>query len=162
MASSKVMSNSEQEMQLEFIGVNDIKKGAFAMLQQNPCKVVEISKSAPGKHGSAKLRVIGMDIFSGKKYEHIFNSSALVQVPVVSKNEYRIFFVLDDNYLKLQNVLNPSDVRDDLKLTHDDKELSETISKIEDEADRAIIVTVMSWMNHEKISSFRVIREEDP
>jgi len=34
--------------------VNNIRKGNIIMLNGHPCKVVEIKKSKPGKHGSAK------------------------------------------------------------------------------------------------------------
>ena len=39
--------------------VNNVKKGTVVMLGGFPCKVVEMKKSKPGKHGSAKT-LVGM------------------------------------------------------------------------------------------------------
>ena len=45
-----------------------MKKGAHAMLKGFPCKVIEYSTSKTGKHGHAKAKITGLDIFTGKKY----------------------------------------------------------------------------------------------
>ncbi len=42
----------------------------------------------PGKHGSAKATIVGIDIFTGKKYEDSGPNSSTMQVPVVTKVEY--------------------------------------------------------------------------
>lgn len=46
-----------------------IKQGGFAMLGGHPCKVVNIARSKPGKHGHAKVVLTGIDIFTGKKHD---------------------------------------------------------------------------------------------
>ena len=48
---------------------SSIKKNGYAVLKGRPCKVVETSTSKTGKHGHAKVHMVGIDIFSGKKYE---------------------------------------------------------------------------------------------
>jgi len=39
---------------------------------------MEISHSKPGKHGAAKINMIGIDIFTGKKYEETFGAGSNV------------------------------------------------------------------------------------
>merc|ERR1719355_570523 len=60
------------------------------MLKEHPCKIVEIHHSKPGKHGHAKAHVVGLDIFTGKKYEDIFPTSHSIEVPVVVRSEYQV------------------------------------------------------------------------
>ena len=55
------------------------------MIKDHPCKVTEYSTAKPGKHGSAKATIVGVDIFTAKKYEDSCPTSATVRVPVVSK-----------------------------------------------------------------------------
>lgn len=55
------------------------------MLKGNPCKVLETAVSKPGKHGSAKLHAVGVDIFTDKKYDDIFGTSSTAWAPIVEK-----------------------------------------------------------------------------
>lgn len=50
---------------------SSVRKGGYAMLQGFPCKIMELSKAQPGKHGHAKIHLIGLDIFTGRKHEDI-------------------------------------------------------------------------------------------
>lgn len=80
-----------------------IKKGSYCMLKGNPCKVTETAISKPGKHGSAKISVTGVDIFLGKKHEEIFSTSENVWVPIVTKTEYEVADISDENYVSYIN-----------------------------------------------------------
>lgn len=37
------------------------------MINDRPCRVVEVTTSKPGKHGHAKANITAIDIFNGKK-----------------------------------------------------------------------------------------------
>lgn len=39
------------------------------MIQEHPCKIVAMSTSKTGKHGGAKVHLVGVDIFTDKKHE---------------------------------------------------------------------------------------------
>ena len=64
------MSSSEEEEVVEGsaqsggtpIQLKNLKKGDYAMICGFPCKVVEYSTAKPGKHGSAKASVVGIEV----------------------------------------------------------------------------------------------------
>lgn len=59
---------------------SSLRKGGLAMLQGFPCKIVEMSKAQPGKHGHAKIHLIGLDVFTGKKHEDICPAKDNIEV----------------------------------------------------------------------------------
>ncbi|CAE7212838.1 ELF5A-1 [Symbiodinium natans] len=65
-----------------------ITKGSYVMLKGHPCKIKEVNTFSPGKHGHAKAHLVGLDIFTGKKYEETSQTSHSMEVPVVTKTEY--------------------------------------------------------------------------
>lgn len=71
------------------------------MLKGFPCKVTEYSTAKPGKHGSAKASIVGLDIFTNKKYEDTWPTSAGVMIPNVTKTEYEVADVDDDDFASL-------------------------------------------------------------
>ena len=67
-----------------------LRKNGFVLIKERPCKIVEMSTSKTGKHGHAKVHMVGMDIFTGKKYEDICPSTHNMMVPNVGRKEYSV------------------------------------------------------------------------
>lgn len=57
-----------------------LRKNGFVMLKSRPCKIVEMSTSKTGKHGHAKVHMVGIDIFSGGFLKIISNFMFIVLV----------------------------------------------------------------------------------
>lgn len=55
------------------------------MIDGEPCKVVEVEKSKTGKHGSAKVRIVGVGVFDNVKRTLIVPADAQVEVPIIEK-----------------------------------------------------------------------------
>ncbi|XP_035465652.1 eukaryotic translation initiation factor 5A-1 [Scophthalmus maximus] len=130
---------------------SSLRKNGYVMLKGNPCKIVDMSTSKTGKHGHAKVHLVGIDIFTQKKYEDICPSTHNMDVPRVNRLEYQVIGLLD-GFLSLMN--ENGDTRDDLKVP--DNELGKEIeTKVE--AGDDILVTVLSCLEHEHVIGLKMM-----
>jgi len=91
-----------------------LRKNGFVVIKGRPVKIVEMSTSKTGKHGHAKVHLVGIDIFTGKKLEDICPSTHNMNVPIVNRKEYEVVN-FEDNYFSLMS--DDAETRDDLKHT---------------------------------------------
>jgi len=124
-----------------------LRKNGHVLIKGEPCKIVEMSTSKTGKHGHAKVHMVGIGIFDGKKHEDICPSTHNMNVPNVSRKEYQLVDINDEGYLSI--MLESGDTRDDLK--PDDEELAKKIQEGWDKDEGDIFVTVLSAMGKEKV-----------
>ncbi|MCX6778364.1 MAG: translation initiation factor IF-5A [Candidatus Micrarchaeota archaeon] len=68
-----------------FASMKDLKVGKYVLIDDVPCRVVDIESSAPGKHGAAKMRVTAIGIFDGNKKTLLKPSDADAEVPVIAR-----------------------------------------------------------------------------
>ncbi|CEL99909.1 unnamed protein product [Vitrella brassicaformis CCMP3155] len=133
----------------------NLKKNGFAMLKDKPCKIMEITTSKTGKHGHAKAHIVGLDIFTGKKYEDLCPTSHNMSVPVVNRAEFQLMDVNEEGFCTL--LLESGDTKEDLKLpqgTDEDGKLAETIRDKVKEG-KEVLVTVLSAVGQEKIVGYK-------
>ncbi|CDJ38681.1 translation initiation factor eIF-5A, putative [Eimeria tenella] len=129
-----------------------IKKNGFCMLKGNPCKVVDYSTSKTGKHGHAKAHIVGLDIFTGKKYEDICPTSHNMEVPNVKRSEFQLIDVSDDGFVSL--LLDNGDLKSDLTLPKDsDGNLDEVALQVKSlfQEGKGVLVSVLAACGKEKI-----------
>ncbi len=67
------------------VDAGSLKEGSFIVIDEEPCKIVEVEKSKPGKHGSAKVRITALGIFDGVKRSIVVPVDQRVDVPVIEK-----------------------------------------------------------------------------
>jgi translation initiation factor 5A len=67
-----------------------LRKNGHVVIKGRPCKIVEMSTSKTGKHGHAKVHMVAIDIFTGKKLEDLSPSTHNMDVPNVSRREYQL------------------------------------------------------------------------
>lgn len=69
---------------------SSLRQNGFAMIQDHPCKIVSMTTSKTGKHGGAKVHLVGIDIFTDRKYEELCMSTANMNVPTVNRRDYQV------------------------------------------------------------------------
>ncbi len=73
-----------------FSSGKELKEGKYVLIEDIPCKIVNIDSSKPGKHGAAKMRVTGIGVFDGQKKQLLIPSDADVEVPIVDRQTAQI------------------------------------------------------------------------
>lgn len=86
-----------------------------------------MSTSKTGKHGHAKVHLVAIDIFTGKKLEELCPSTHNMNVPNVTRTEYQ-FSHIEDGFLHL--IKADGSEKSDVKLPED--EIGKSIEKYED------------------------------
>ncbi|POS85523.1 eukaryotic translation initiation factor 5A [Erysiphe pulchra] len=118
-----------------------LRKNGFVVIKNRPCKIAEMSTSKTGKHGHAKVHLVGIDIFTGKKLEELCPSTHNMDVPNVSRQEYQMLDISDDGFLSLMS--EDGDLKDDVKAP--DGEVGEKIKKlvVQEKEINVIVLTSM-------------------
>ncbi len=75
-------------------GVGSLREGRYIIMDGEPCRIVGVTKSKPGKHGSAKARIVAIGIFDGAKRSFVKPVDANVEVPMIDKRSGQVFSVM--------------------------------------------------------------------
>jgi len=65
--------------------IRTLKVGRYVALEDSAYKILSMSKSKPGKHGSAKARLELEDIFTGQKRSHVGTVTDNIYIPIIEK-----------------------------------------------------------------------------
>ena len=122
---------------------SSLRKNGHVVIKGHPCKIVEMSTSKTGKHGHAKVHLIGLDLITNKKYEDLCPSTHNMNVPKVGRNDYQIVDV-NEGFLSL--MAENGEVKNDIKIPVG--ELGKEITT-KFENNEQFMVTVMKVMGDE-------------
>ena len=81
------------------IELGSLKIGSYILLPVSdqpsgePCRLTEYDTSKPGKHGSAKARIVAGGIFDGQKRPHVGPVNMQVHVPLIDKRAGQIISI---------------------------------------------------------------------
>lgn len=126
-----------------------LRKNGYVLIKERPCKIVEMSTSKTGKHGHAKVHLVAIDIFTGKKYEDICPSTHNMNVPHVTRTDYQLSNI-EDNFLTL---MDDSGVpREDIKVPEGPlgKEITDRFAN-----DEVFTCTVLKSMKEEAVIALK-------
>jgi len=126
-----------------------LRKNGHVVIKGRPCKIVDMSTSKTGKHGHAKVHLVAIDIFTGKKLEDICPSTHNMDVPNISRNEYSLMDI-DDGFLHM--LLPDGSTKEDVKLPDDN--LGKQIKDAFDDG-KELMVTIVAAMGEEAAVSFK-------
>ncbi len=76
-----------------FAVAKDLRVGKYLLVDDIPCKIVQIESSKPGKHGSAKMRITAIGIFNAQKKTVLSPGDADVEVPIIDRKSVQVMSV---------------------------------------------------------------------
>lgn len=76
--------------------VRNLREGRYVIIDDEVCVIKGISKSKPGKHGSAKARIDTIGLFDRQKRSLVQPVSAKIYVPIVERKTAQVLSVAGD------------------------------------------------------------------
>jgi len=77
--------------------VRELKENRYMLIDDEPCRIVSITTSKPGKHGEAKARIEAIGVFDGQKRSVVFPVKHKIDVPLVEKKSAQVISIQGDN-----------------------------------------------------------------
>ncbi len=81
--------------------LGSLKIGSYILLPVGdqptgePCRIVEYDTSKPGKHGSAKARIVAVGVFDNQKRPHVGPVSMQIHIPLIDKRTGQIISITE-------------------------------------------------------------------
>jgi len=79
------------------VSIGSLKVGHHVLIENEPCRIVEYEKSKPGKHGSAKARIVAIGIFDGVKRSIVSPVEAKTESPMIEKRGGQVISVSESS-----------------------------------------------------------------
>ncbi len=102
--------------------VRTLKPNRYLIIDGEPCRIVNITTSKPGKHGEAKARIEAFGIFDGQKRSIVHPVKHKVQVPLIDKRTAQVLAVIGDEVQLMDmgtyetfNLPIPEELKEDIK-----------------------------------------------
>lgn len=74
--------------------VRSLKPNRYVLIDDEPCKILSISTSKPGKHGEAKARIEAVGVFDGQKRSIVHPVTHKVRVPMMDKRSAQVIALM--------------------------------------------------------------------
>lgn len=88
----------------ELAEVRTLKVNRYILIDDEPCKILSISTSKPGKHGEAKARIEAIGIFDGQKKSVVHPVKHKVYVPIIDKRSAQILSLMGSDTVQLMDL----------------------------------------------------------
>lgn len=76
--------------------LGSVKEGSYIVIDDEPCKVVSREHFKPGKHGSAKVRLVALSLFTGSKKSYVAPAESRVDIPMIDKRSGQVTTIMDN------------------------------------------------------------------
>ena len=83
--------------------IRTLKVGRYVAIDNDAFKILGMSKSKPGKHGSAKARIELENIFTGQKRSHVGTVTDAIHIPIIEKGSAIITHFQGDEVHAMDN-----------------------------------------------------------
>ncbi len=81
----------------QVVEVRELRENRYMMIDDEPCKIVGMSTSKPGKHGEAKARIEAVGIFDDQKRSVVHPVRHKVSVPIIDKRSAQIVAIMGNS-----------------------------------------------------------------
>jgi len=86
-------SGTDRDMSFNVQEIRELREGRYVIIDDEPCKIVSITTSKPGKHGSAKANLVAMGLWTGQKRTITAPVTDKVQVPMIDRRQAQVVSV---------------------------------------------------------------------
>jgi translation initiation factor 5A len=76
--------------------VRELKEGRYMIIDEEPCKILSITTSKPGKHGEAKARIDAVGLFDGRTRSVVHPVKHKIGVPMIDKRTAQVLAIHSD------------------------------------------------------------------
>ena len=76
--------------------IKSLKPGRYCVIDGEPCKVLSMTTSVPGKHGAAKARLEAIGLFDNKRRSIVKPAHTEIEVPIVDKRVGQVLSISGD------------------------------------------------------------------
>ena len=85
--------------------VGSLKEGRYMIDPDSnePCKVISIDKSKPGKHGAAKARIMMVGLFDNQKRQYISPVDKRINVPIIEKKTGQVTNIDSSGFIQVMD-----------------------------------------------------------
>ena len=77
--------------------VRQLKVGRYVVIDEEPCKILDITTSKPGKHGAAKARIEAVGMFDNVKRSMVAPVTEKCKIPMIDKRKVQILNIHGDH-----------------------------------------------------------------
>lgn len=92
-------------MSITYAELGELREGSYIVIDGEPCKIVEMSKAKTGKHGSAKVHIVAIGMFTGSRKTLVAPSDQRVEVPIIEKRSAQVL-AITGNTVQLMDLEN--------------------------------------------------------
>jgi translation initiation factor 5A len=80
----------------ELTEVRMLKEGKYVIIDDEPCTIMSITSSKPGKHGAAKARMEAIGVFDSQKRTAVHPVTAKIYVPIIARKSGQVLALMGD------------------------------------------------------------------
>jgi len=88
----------------ELSEVRLLRVNRYVIIDEEPCKIVSISTSKPGKHGESKARIEAIGVFDGQKRSIVHPVKHKVHVPMIDKRTAQVLALIGVSAVQLMDL----------------------------------------------------------
>lgn len=88
----------------ELAEVRTLRVNRYVIIDDEPCKIMAISTSKPGKHGEAKARIEAIGVFDGQKRSIVHPVKHKLHVPMIDKRSAQVLSLVGRDSVQLMDL----------------------------------------------------------